>query len=63
MLAIFCKSFPPASEREARMDEPHAPVEKKKIGKRNASLGLSFPSEGPFLFPPLKSSHFSRFGM
>src|ERR1700691_1627281 len=41
-------SFPPASEREARMDDP---MVRSRLGRtdRNATWGLSIPSEGPLL--------------
>lgn len=48
LLTGWCRSFPPASEREARMDDPTPGL--KRPGNEVHSLGLPFPSGSPFSF-------------
>lgn len=45
----FCGSFPPASEREARMDDPTLRCE-NDTGNETRLSGLSIPSDSPILF-------------
>ena len=52
MLAIFCKSFPPASEREARMDDPTRRCE-NDTDNGTRLLGAPGPKREPHLFGPL----------
>src|SRR5271156_5656416 len=49
-------SFPPASEREARMDDPMGLQSPTAGPKERDLLGLSIPSEGPFFLPNLRSN-------
>jgi hypothetical protein len=49
LLKDECWSFPPASEREARMDDP-TPRSKKGRETECVFRGLLFPSKGPHLF-------------
>ena len=50
MLADFRGSFPPASEREARMDDPTLWCE-NDTGNETCLPGLLVPSRSPILFP------------
>jgi hypothetical protein len=49
LLQDECWSFPPASEREARMDDPTPRSRKRRSGNGMRLSGLLFPSKGPVL--------------
>jgi len=55
LLATFQGSFPPASEREARMDDPTRWCENDTNKWKRAYSGLLFPSKGPTFLPNLRS--------
>ena len=65
MLATFRNSFPPASEREARMDDPTRRCE-NDTGNETRLSGPPIPSGGPFFFSialylGLRALHFLSF--
>ena len=55
MLVTFHNSFPPASEREARMDDPTRRCE-NDTGNESHSPGPPIPSGGLFFCPHLRLS-------
>ena len=58
LLAGFRGSFPPASEREARMDDPTLRCE-NDAGNETRLSGLPIPSGGPIFSLSCQSSVFS----